>query len=581
MDVISAKMNSFSFYDYTVFVLMLLSSSAIGVYYAIKDRQNKSSKEFLTANRSLHWFPVAMSLMASFQSSVTILGYPAEMYFKGTQFWVVIISACLAAVTAAELFLPIYYGLSFTSVNKYLSLRFGTENVRLASSIAFLFGTVPYMGVVLYGPSLALASVTQLSVSWSIIVIGAICTFYTSIGGIRAVVWTDTLQVGLMFCGLIAVMARGFYLVGGVSEAFRIAGEHGRIEFTNMSLDPYSTSNFWNAVFGMGIMWCGNYCTTQTEVQRYCNVDSKKKAKLSIYVNLVGVIAIISVACLSGIAIFAYYVNCDPYKAGLITKKDQLVPYFVMETLSDFPGLPGLFVSGVFSASLSTLSSGFNALSAVTWDDFLKQSKYGKMSESKIKIMNKLTAAFYGILTIIMAFLVGQIGSVLQAAISLAGCLVGPLLGLYLIAILCPFANSKGVMTGLLSGISFSLFILFGSLAFPAMDSIKETSIDGCIFVAKNATIINPTQYYETEGILKLFHIAFLLVPIIGFVLSFVIGIVASILFGGQRLEDVDTTVMSKLIWKIWPSSCLPPREKNVAMTGITMDSMNANITKR
>lgn len=85
-----------------------------------------------------------------------------------------------------------------------------------------------------------------------------------------------------------------------------------------------------------------------------------------------------------------------------------------MDTLAGYPGLPGLFVSGVFSASLSTLSSGFNALSAVTWDDFLKQSKYGKMSENKIKIMNKMTAAFYGILTIIMAFLVGQIGSVLQ-----------------------------------------------------------------------------------------------------------------------------------------------------------------------
>ena len=114
-----------------------------------------------------------------------------------------------------------------------------------------------------------------------------------------------------------------------------------------------------------------------------------------------------------------------------------------METLSSFPGVPGLFVAGVFSASLSTLSSGFNALSAVTWDDFLKQTRFGKMSENKIKLVNKLTAACYGILTIIMAFLAGQIGSVLQAAISLAGCLVGPLLGLYIMAIFVPFANVR------------------------------------------------------------------------------------------------------------------------------------------
>jgi len=92
----------------------------------------------------------------------------------------------------------------------------------------------------------------------------------------------------------------------------------------------------------------------------------------------------------------------------------KLMPYFVMETLSEFKGIPGLFVSCVFSASLSTLSSGFNALSAVTWDDLLKQTKLGKMDESKVKTLNKITALFYGILIIFMAFFVGQIGSVLK-----------------------------------------------------------------------------------------------------------------------------------------------------------------------
>lgn len=100
------------------YVSFLTSFRYLFFFLLFQDRKNKSSKEFLTANRSLHWFPVAMSLMASFQSSVTLLGYPAEMYFNGTQFWVVIFSAILAAVCAAELFLPVYYGLSFTSVNK-------------------------------------------------------------------------------------------------------------------------------------------------------------------------------------------------------------------------------------------------------------------------------------------------------------------------------------------------------------------------------------------------------------------------------------------------------------------------------
>ena len=110
---------TFSIPDYIVFACMLCISTFIGVYYAWKDRTKKlDNREFLTANKSLALFPVAMSLLASFQSSVTILGYPAEMFLRGTQFWMVILAGILASIVAAEVFLPVYYSLSFTSVNK-------------------------------------------------------------------------------------------------------------------------------------------------------------------------------------------------------------------------------------------------------------------------------------------------------------------------------------------------------------------------------------------------------------------------------------------------------------------------------
>ncbi|XP_074594513.1 sodium-coupled monocarboxylate transporter 1-like isoform X2 [Brevipalpus obovatus] len=564
--------NQFSLIDYVVFAMMLVMSSGIGIYYAYKGRKNESSKEFLTANKSLSWFPVSMSLLASFQSSVTILGYPAEMYLKGTQFWMVVISAAFASVTAAELFLPVYWNLTFTSVNRYLFLRFNRDNVRLVSSIAFLLGTVPYMGVVLYGPSLALSSVTPLSVTSSIFIIGIICTFYTSLGGIKAVVWTDTLQVGLMYLGLLAVMTRAFYLVGGISEGFRIANERGRIEFSNFGLDFSATNNFWNAVLGMGIMWCGNYCTTQTEVQRYCNTKNKREAKLALYVNLIGVILMISLACLCGIGLFAYYADCDPLKAGKIVKSDQLMPYFVMDTMANFPGVPGLFVTCVFSASLSTLSSGYNALSAVTWDDFLKQTRLGHLSEQSQKTLNKLTGIFYGILSILMAFIVGQIGSVLKAAISLSGCLIGPLLGVYLMAILCPVVNAMGAIFGLLSGISFGFWVLVGSLLYPGHDNVKDTSIAQCI-TSFNTTVVG-IHVDETSPFIKLYRIAFLLVPVSGFLICVVTSMTTSLLTGGSKeIENISIDTLSPLAFKLWPKSWLPTRNKDSEAIEITINS--------
>lgn len=94
------------------------------------------------------------------------------------------------------------------------------------------------------------------------------------------------------------------------------------------------------------------------------------------------------------------------------------MPYFVMDTLSIYPGVPGLFVSCVFSASLSTLSSGYNALATVTWDDFISHSKLGKsLSDSQVKLVCKLIAATYGVISIGMAFLAGQVGSVLKVRI--------------------------------------------------------------------------------------------------------------------------------------------------------------------
>lgn len=123
----------------------------------------------------------------------------------------------------------------------------------------------------------------------------------------------------------------------------------------------------------------------------------------------------ISCACLCGVALYGYYANCDPLKFGSITKTDQLMPFFVMQELRDYPGLAGLFVSCVFSASLSTMSSGFNALATVTYDDFLSQTNFLKqLPEKRVQQLSKLIAFAYGMAAIAMAFVVSQINSILE-----------------------------------------------------------------------------------------------------------------------------------------------------------------------
>ncbi|RWS05184.1 sodium-coupled monocarboxylate transporter 1-like protein 2 [Dinothrombium tinctorium] len=148
---------TFSFLDYLVFILTLALSASIGAFFWFKDRKNQSNREYLTGGRNLPIFPVAMSLAASFMSSNTLLGAPAEIYMLGTQFGLSIIAFLIAAFLAANLFMPIYYDLELTSINKYLLRRFNTNSIRVLGSIAFILSTLPYMAAVLYGPAVALS----------------------------------------------------------------------------------------------------------------------------------------------------------------------------------------------------------------------------------------------------------------------------------------------------------------------------------------------------------------------------------------------------------------------------------------
>lgn len=139
---IESLRNNFRAVDYAVFSVFLISSALIGVFFAWRGRNSKNNKEFLTGNRNLPMFPVVMSLAASFMSTNTILGVPAEVYTLGTQFYINMVCFIIAVVLSAEVFMPVFYRLNMTSVNEYLFMRFKSHNARLCGTIAFIMSTV-------------------------------------------------------------------------------------------------------------------------------------------------------------------------------------------------------------------------------------------------------------------------------------------------------------------------------------------------------------------------------------------------------------------------------------------------------
>ncbi|MBZ3886209.1 Sodium-coupled monocarboxylate transporter 1 [Sciurus carolinensis] len=266
---------TFVVWDYVVFAGMLLISAAIGIYYAFAGGGQQTSKDFLMGGRSMTAVPVALSLTASFMSAVTILGTPSEIYRFGIMYSIFGLTYFFVVVISAEVFLPVFYRLGITSTYEYLELRFN-RFVRLCGTVLFIVQTILYTGIVIYAPALALNQVTGFDLWGTVVATGVVCTFYCTLGGLKAVVWTDVFQVGIMVAGFASVIIQSAIIQGGINVILNDAYNGGRL-------------NPWK----------------------------------SLYINLVGLWVILFCSVFCGLALYSRYHDCDPWTAKKVSEADQ------------------------------------------------------------------------------------------------------------------------------------------------------------------------------------------------------------------------------------------------------------------
>ncbi|XDA84487.1 hypothetical protein R6Z07F_014297 [Ovis aries] len=365
------EVKNFAVWDYVVFAALFIISSGIGVFYAIKERKKATSREFLVGGRQMNFGPVALSLTASFMSAVTVLGTPADVYRFGASFVLFFIAYALVIILTSELFLPVFYRSGITSTYEYLQLRFN-KPVRYAATVIYIVQTILYTGVVVYAPALALNQVTGFDLWGSVFATGIVCTFYCTLGGLKAVVWTDAFQMVVMIVGFLTVLIQGSIHAGGLHSVLEKAENGSRLNIFDFDVDPLRRHTFWTISVGGTFTWLGIYGVNQSTIQRCISCKTERHAKLALYFNLLGLWIILLCAVFSGLTMYAHFKDCDPWTSGIISAPDQLMPYFVMELFSTMPGLPGLFVACAFSGTLSTVAASINALATVTFEDFVK-----------------------------------------------------------------------------------------------------------------------------------------------------------------------------------------------------------------
>lgn len=518
----------FGVWDYVVIVIVLAISSAIGVYYRCTGGKQKTTKEYLLADKNMSITPVAFSLMASFMSAITLLGVSSENYSFGVQFIVINISYGIFTFIAAYLYLPVFFELQATSAYEYLEKRFG-KIARLAASLSYTLQMTLYMGVVLYAPALVLEALTGITKITAILSVGIVCTFYSTLGGMKAVLITDVFQSLLMFAAIFSVIIYGWIDKGSLTEIWRIAEEYNRTTLSNFNPDPTERHTWFTLIIGGGVTYLSLYGVNQTQVQRYLTVKDLKTAQKALWFNWPILTCLSLSTSFSGLVIFSRYYNCDPITTQQIGSADQLLPYYVVDTMGHIPGLSGLFVAGIFSASLSTISASLNSLAAITVEDYIKplyfSMRHTQLPETVVAVQLKVISLIFGGVCIAVAFLAQFLGGLLQAALTIFGVVGGPLLGLFSLGMFTTVANETGSVCGLVAGVGFALWMALG--AKPAVPLPR--SIQGCenVDVLINATLSAASSKPE-KTYLWIHRVSYLYNGVFGLIITLLIGIVLS-----------------------------------------------------
>jgi Na+/proline symporter len=301
----------------------------------------------------------------------------------------------------------------------------------------------------------------------------ALATFYTALGGMRGVIWTDFLQTLVLVGGQLTILLTILRRVpGGLPTVMNIASRGNKFALST-SLDPHVRVTIWGLLIGGGIGFLIQMATDQIAVQRYLSVRNVKEARESLWVKLCISLPVVSIFYFTGVALYAFYqLHLNPLATGAVRTADQILPYFVR---SELPvGMPGLLAAALSSASMSAVSGGLNAMVTVTLTDIPDSlGRWQSVSlNTKLRAARLLTV-LYGLLILGLSFVAERFGTLVQGTAAIIGIAGGPLLGLFVLA-LCPWKTRGWAMitafflgnAGVLAVVEFSgwSFLWYGPI---------------------------------------------------------------------------------------------------------------------
>ena len=430
---------SFGILNTVVLLVYLAAMVGIGLFFS---RKQTSTDEFFLAGRRMPWLVVGMSMFASLTSASTYLGVPGMAYGENTAvFFGVLISPIVAPILIFT-FYPVYRKLNVTTCYEFIEVRYG-GTARLTVSGLFVLARLAWLGVVIYGPALAMNVATGMNLSLAILLMGVLATSYTVLGGLAAVLWTDAVQFVILVGGAIWVATSlAGQVPGGVSGIIKLAEEQGHLtHFTSeVSLFKFTAIA---AMISWFFVFMHDYGVDQVTVQRLMATKDLKSTARAVIFNAFSDIGINGLLLFIGLGLLAYYrVNALPENVS----GDRVMPYYIMHTLPN--GIAGLLITAIFAAAMSSMDSGINSISTVIVSDFIRPQRKEKVEESRDIYLARVLTVVLGVVATGAAFYASTIGSIVKAWSSFMSLFAGPILAIFLLGILWKRASFVGWLVG-------------------------------------------------------------------------------------------------------------------------------------
>ena len=480
---------SFHALDYLALIGYLGVIVGIGAYFS---RRENTTDDYFLAGRRIPWWAASLSIFSTYLSAVTFMAIPAKAFAAD---WVTILinlGIILVAPVTVFCFLPFYRRLNVTTIYEYLEMRFSPA-IRIYGSLSFVLLQLAKMGVFLLLPALALSTVTGFNVYASIIIMGVLCTIYTVLGGIEAVIWTDVLQSCVLVGG-------GLLCIGTIfaaeqfdfSSMMDVAVSAEKFHIFNME-GGINSSVFWVVIIGGFFIQMIPFTSDQVIAQRFLTTRDEKSAARSVWAHA-GIVVPASLLFFGlGTALFVYYSSRPEMLPGADVTNDIIVPWFIATRLP--AGLAGLVIAGLFAATMSTVDSGMHSIATSLVNDVHRKLRPDVDDRQRLKMARILTVAA-GLFGTISAVLISKMdpGSLWDMILLLVGLFGSSLCGVFLLGVFTRRASARGVTLGVAASI-MALIVLRNLNPRPIHGLLTAAvGVLSCVVVGYVASIFLPDR---------------------------------------------------------------------------------------